>query len=153
VTALIHQNAIDVYLLVCSRMCLVCVCLPGGCPLCQGVYMGVVAGNPCCPLAVFVSWRTRTVEDLSLLHGVSPSAGMLLSPVCARSCVLRGSASVGFLSDVLVLVVVAFPVCCPGLPSVALWVSWPVLHSVCVWRLSCTPPCLSHQILSVLHIA
>jgi hypothetical protein len=45
------------------------------------------------------------------------------------------------------LVIVAFPVC-PGSPSVALWISWPVLLSVCVWRLSSTPPCVSHHLLS-----
>jgi hypothetical protein len=36
---------------------------------------------------------------------------------------------IGFLSDGWFLVIVAFPVC-PGLPTVALWVSWPVLLGV-----------------------
>jgi hypothetical protein len=86
-------------------MCLPCVLMHVSCahmsprgPVCQGVYMGVVAGNPlfCCPPAVFVSRRTITVEDLYIMgqHVCWPAS--VSSPVAARWCVLCGSISVGF---------------------------------------------------------
>jgi hypothetical protein len=76
----------------------------------------------CCPPAVFVSSRARPVEDLPLLHG---SARLLACFCLARRtwCVFRGSFPSGFFSASWFLVIVAFPVC-PGLPTVALSVSW-----------------------------
>jgi hypothetical protein len=58
----------------------------------------------------------------------------LLSPLAARWCVFRGSFPSAFFSTSWFLVILAFPVC-PGLPTVALWVSWPVLLRFCVGRL------------------
>jgi hypothetical protein len=85
---------------------------------------------------------------------VRTSAGLLLSQLGARWCVFRGSFPSGFFSAswFLVLVIVAFHVC-PGLPTVALWVSWPVLLRFCVGRSSSPPQCVSHPLLSVLHLA
>jgi hypothetical protein len=88
----------------------------------------------------------------SLSSWVRTSASLLLSPPTAWRCVLRGSFPSSFFSTSWFLVIVTFPVC-PGLPSVALWVSWPVLLSLCVRRSSDPPPYVSHPLLSDLHIA
>ncbi len=82
---------------------------------------------------------------------VRTSAGLLLSPLDAQWCVFRGSFPSGFFSSWF-LVIVAFPVC-PGLPIVALWVSWPVLLRFCVGHSSSPPQCVSHPLLSDLHVA
>jgi hypothetical protein len=58
--------------------------------------------------------------------------------------------SVGFLSDKLVPSHCHIA-CLSGLPTVALWVSWPVLLRFCVGRSSSPPPCVSHPLLSDLH--
>jgi hypothetical protein len=105
----------------------------------------------CCPPAVFVSPRARPVEALPLSSWVRTSAGLLLSQLGARWCVFRGSFPWGFFSASWFLVIGAFHVC-PGLPTVALWVSWPVLLRFCVGRSSNPPQCVSHP-LSVLHLA
>ncbi len=83
---------------------------------------------------------------------VRTSAGLLLSQLGARWCVFRGSFLPGFFSAgwFLVLVIVAFHVC-PGLPTVALWVSWPVLLRFCIGRSSSPPRFVSHPLVSVLH--
>jgi hypothetical protein len=67
--------------------------------------------------------------------------------------------SVGSLSDALVPTTSHCRIPCLSgaafgrLPTVALWVSWPVLLSVCVWRSSSPPPCVTHPFLSDLHLA
>jgi hypothetical protein len=66
--------------------------------------------------------------------------------VCVRVCVCVCVCVCVF------LVIVALPVC-PGLPSVVLWVSWPLSLSICVWPLSSTPRRVSHHLLCVLRIA
>ncbi len=77
---------------------------------------------------------------------VRTSAGLLLSPLGARWCVFRGSFLSVFFSDELVPSHCRIP--CPGLPTVALWVSWPVLLRFCVGRSFSPPQCGSHRLLS-----
>ncbi len=127
-------------ILMCSCTCLVRVCLPGGGPVCQGVAMCVFAHHHCFaahrPSLVRggrpspSSWvRTSAGLLLSLSVG-SASSGwtdvILLLLLGRRGCVFRGSFPSGFFSTSWFLVIVAFPLC-PGLPIVALSVSWPVL--------------------------
>ncbi len=110
-------------ILMCSCTCLVRVCLPAGGPVCQGVAMRVFAHHQC-----FAAHRPYLVRGgrPSPSSWVRTSAGLLLSPLGTRWCVFRGSFPSGFFSTSWFLVIAAFPVC-PGLPTVALWVSWPVL--------------------------
>ncbi len=141
--------------LVCSCTCLLRVCFPAGRPVCQGVAMCVFANHPCFAAhRPSLFRRVRNGGRPSPSSWVRTSAGLLLSQLGALWCVFRGSFLSGFFSAnwFLVLVIVAFHVC-PGLPTVALWVSWPVLLRFCVGRSSSPPQCVSHPLLSVLHLA
>ncbi len=140
-------------ILLCSCTCLLRVWLPAGGPVCQSVAMCVFANHPC-----FAAHRPSLFRRCATGGSPSPSswvrmsAGLLLSQLGARWCVFRGSFPSGFLSASWFLVVVAFHVC-PGLPTVALWVFWPVLLRFYVGRSSSPPQCVSHPLLSVLHLA
>jgi hypothetical protein len=92
----------DVSIIVCSCMVL-CAYLSPQVDLCVRVcsWVWLPVWHRCCPPAVFLSRRTNGGRP-SFPSWVSTSAGLLLSPVAAPSCVLRGSVSVGFLSDELV---------------------------------------------------
>jgi hypothetical protein len=105
---------------------------------------------------VHLSVRVGTWVCLPVIPGLLPTGrlcftAMLLSPVAARwphgGVRLRDSFPTRWL-----VVIIAVPVC-PGLLTVALWASWPVLLSVCVWRSSSPPPYVSHPLPSDLHIA
>jgi hypothetical protein len=140
-------------IVVCSCTCLMRVCLRAGGPVCHGVSMGGFANHPCSAATGRLCFAACTNAGRpSLSSWVRTPAGLLLSPLARRWRVLRGSFPSGFFSTRWFLVTVAFPVC-PGLPTVTLWASWPVLLSVCVWLSSSPPPCASHPLLSDLHTA
>ncbi len=140
-------------ILVCSCTCLLRVCLPAGGPVCQGVAMCVLPIIPVLqPTGRLCFTACATGGRPSPSSWVRTSAGLLLSQLGARWCVFRGSFLSGFFSASWFLVIVAFHVC-PGLPTVALWVSWPVLLRFCVGRSSRPPQCVSPPLLSVLHLA
>ncbi len=139
-------------ILVCSCTCLVRVCLR------VDLYVRVWT-CVCLPIITVLLPNDR-LSFAACANGGRPSpsswvrtsAGLLLSPLGTRRCVFRGSFPPAFFSRSWFLVIVAFLVC-PGLPTVALWVSWPVLLRFCVGRSSSPPQCVSHPLLSVLHLA
>jgi hypothetical protein len=102
----------------------------------------------CCPPAVFGS-RWKGFPFFMGPHVCRPGS------VSARQtmvCVLRFLVRPVFFSTSWLLVIVAFPLC-PGLPTVALWISWPVLLRFCVGHSSSPPQCVPHPLLSVSHFA
>jgi hypothetical protein len=126
---------------------------PCGGLVCQGVAMCVFANHPC--FAAHRPWLFRRVRDRwkTFPFFMGPHVCWPASVSARRTVVyVPRFLSSGFFSASWFLVIVAFHVC-PGLPTVALWVSWPALLRFCVGRSSSPPQCVSHPLLSVLHLA
>jgi hypothetical protein len=115
-----------------AHACVLCAYVSPLVDLCVGECPWVWLPVPLfwCPPTVFVSRRAPNAGRPSFTSWVSTSAGLLLSPVAARWCVLRSSVSVGFLSEKLVPSQCRIP-CLPG-----------VAYCRPVGLPACSPQCL-----------
>ncbi len=89
----------------CAHACVLCTYVSPRLTCVLGCVQGCGCRSPlfCCPPAAsFFLEAYKNGGRPSFTPWVSTSAGLVLSPVSARWCLLRGSVSLSFLSDVLV---------------------------------------------------